>query len=191
MSTAVLAAAALFVLYNGSEMALKTCISASETSTSATEPSEEMETLSHDPNSTVVRMQRRVSSIGLIGCLFPTRSNASSTRSFGSFRRMRRQGKSTAVEENAKPKYVHTPQHAADSHARTTTPLPLSMRHLSQDVASRPIKAPGPLHVGVRPMSSEVTIQPTTLNSHLVEQEYARNIASQGGRVHIVGSLAS
>ncbi|RVD88894.1 uncharacterized protein DFL_003059 [Arthrobotrys flagrans] len=140
MSTAVPAAAAL-VLYNGSEMALKTCTSASETSTSASEPSGEMETISHDPSSNLVRMQRKISSIGLIGCLFPTRSNGSGTRSFGSFRK-RRQENSTLGTNKDKPKYVHTPQHAADSHARTTTPIPFSMRPLSQDVAIQLIKAP-------------------------------------------------
>lgn len=163
---------------------------ASETSTSASEPSGEMETISHDPSSNLVRMQRKISSIGLIGCLFPTRSNGSGTRSFGSFRK-RRQENSTSGTNKDKPKYVHTPQHAADSHARTTTPIPFSMRPLSQDVAIQLIKAPGPIPFGMRPMSSEIMIQPATINAHLIEQEHAKKVASQGGRVHIVGSVAS
>ncbi|KAK6339910.1 hypothetical protein TWF718_009298 [Orbilia javanica] len=149
-----------------------------------------METISHDPSSRLSRMHRRIPSIGLIGCLFPARSNESSSRSFGSFRR-RRQENWTSGTDKDKPKYVHIPQHAADSHARTTTPIPFSMRPLSQDVASRPAGASGHIPFGMRPMSSEITIQPATLNAHFMEQEHARKVASQGGRVHIVGSVAN
>ncbi|KAK6523411.1 hypothetical protein TWF281_001393 [Arthrobotrys megalospora] len=190
MSTAVLAAAALLMLYGSTELALTTCNSASETSTSATEPSDEMETISHDPSSNFVRMQRRISSIGLVGCLFPTRRNESRTRSFGSFRR-RRQETSTSTEDKPKPKYVHTPQYAADSHVRTTTPIPFSMRPLSQEVTIQPVKAPVPIPFGMRPMSSEITIQPAKASEHFMEQEQARKAASQGGRVHIVGTSAN
>ncbi|KAF3097624.1 hypothetical protein TWF569_008304 [Orbilia oligospora] len=185
MSTIVLAAAALLVLYGGTEMALETCSSASETSNSTSKPGEEMETISHNSSS---RMQRRHSSIALIGCFFPTRSNGNSTRSFGSFRRKRREA-STSGTDKDKPKYVHIPQHAADSHARTTTPLPFTMRPLSQDFT--PARTPGPIPFGMRPMSSEITIQPATLNAHFMEQEHAKKVAGQGGRVHIVGSVAS
>ncbi|KAK6513642.1 hypothetical protein TWF506_008080 [Arthrobotrys conoides] len=188
MSTVVLAAAALLVLYGGSELALETCTSASEISNSTSEPGEEMETISHNTGS--IRMQRRHSSIALIGCFFPTRSNGSSTRSFGSFRRKRRETSTTGADKD-KPKYVHIPQHAADSHARTTTPLPFAMRPLSQDFTPQPVRTPGPIPFGMRPMSSEITIQPATLNAHFMEQEHAKKVASQGGRVHIVGSVAS
>ncbi|KAK6352152.1 hypothetical protein TWF730_008984 [Orbilia blumenaviensis] len=190
MTTAVLAAAALMVLYSGSELALKTCTSASDTSTSASEPTEEMETISHDPSSSLVRMQRKLSSIGSIACLFPSRSSGKSTRSFGSFRKQRHE-KISAETDKSRPKYVHTPQHAADSHARTTTPIPFSLRPMSQDLTIHPVKPAGPVPYGMRPMSSEITVQPAKTNAHIMEQEHARNVASQGGRVHVVGSNAN
>jgi len=69
---------------------------------------------------------------------------------------------------NEKPKYVHIPQHAADSFLRTTTPVPFHLRPIPEDVTIEPVKTPAQKAEEMR--------------------QVARHRAAEGGRVHIVGS---
>ncbi|EPS37304.1 hypothetical protein H072_9034 [Dactylellina haptotyla CBS 200.50] len=151
------------------------------------ENTEQMDAMPHDPSSTFVKMQRRVSSISFASCFSGGSGNG--RHSISSFRSRRRESKATEAEpEKTKPKYFHTPQYAAEGHTRTTSTIPFAMRPLSADVTIHPVRASAPVPYGMRPLSSEITIEPVRTSAQIMGEERAKYAAGQGGRVHLVGS---
>ncbi|KAK6338021.1 hypothetical protein TWF696_001492 [Orbilia brochopaga] len=188
MSTAIIAVAALVVIYNTLDLALENCLPGQELLPSEQPGTRPMDTIPHEPSSSFVRMQRKISSINLAACFFGKGSSRSSRSSI----QRREEAPSAKVSlEKDKPKYVHRPQYAADSHARTTNQIPFSLRPLSPDVTIKPVASPAPVQLGQRSLSPEITIEPVKTKAQLLGEEQAKKAAGERGRVHLVGVTSS
>ncbi|EWC44878.1 hypothetical protein DRE_00937 [Drechslerella stenobrocha 248] len=184
MSTAILAIAALVVLASTSDLALESCLPVRATSPeqSDTQP---MNTISHEPSSGFVRMQRKISSINIAACFnFGNRSDSRPTRN--STRRKEDTQAPKPGPEKDKPKYIHMPQYAANSHAKTTNQIPFGMRPLAADANIKPLPSPGPIQLDVESMN----IEPIKTQRQFLEDEAAKEAVGRRGRVHLVGSTS-
>lgn len=117
------------------------------------EKSQTMEGSIGDPSSTLVRVQRKVTAMKIPSCFARSKGH-----------RHKRVASESSISE--KPRYVHTPQHAADSFMRTTSPIPQYYR----------------------PMSDDFSIK-TNAQIDEEKQELARQRAAERGRVHVVGAF--
>ncbi|KAJ6258717.1 hypothetical protein Dda_6768 [Drechslerella dactyloides] len=129
-------------------------------------------------------MQRKISSINLAACFF---GKGSSRSSRSSMQRREEAPPAKVSLEKDKPKYIHRPQYAADSHARTTNQIPFSRRPLAPEVTIQPVASPAPLQLGQRSLSPEITVAPVKTKSQLLSEEHAKKVAGERGRVHLVG----